>query len=118
MDKPQFEAIEHLKKLVTSTPVLQFFNPNNSIRPRTDASAYGLGAMVEQEFNGEWKPLTACEKQYAQIENKSYLQFMAARNFTSTCMDMNSTYKTITNHCRIYLPSLYTNALHAFSAFI
>ena len=77
MDKPQFEAIEHLKKLVTSTPVLQFFNPNNPIRLRADAGAYGLGAMVEQEFNGEWKPigygsrsLTACEKQYAQIEKE------------------------------------------------
>ena len=36
MDKPQFEAVEHLKKLVTSTPVLQFFNPNNPIRLRTE----------------------------------------------------------------------------------
>ena len=77
IDTPQLQAIEQLKKLVTSTPVLQFFNPNNPIRLRTDASSYGLGAMIEQEFNGEWKPigyssrsLTSCEKQYAQIEKE------------------------------------------------
>ena len=77
IQKPQLDAIAELKRLVTSAPVLQFFNPNNPSRLKTDASSEGLGALIEQKFGEEWKPigyasrsLNESEKQYAQIEKE------------------------------------------------
>ena len=40
-----------------STPVLKFYNPNNAARIRTDASSEGVGAMLEQNIEGEWYQL-------------------------------------------------------------
>ena len=37
-DKPQIQAVENLKKIITSTPVLQFYNPELQIKINTDAN--------------------------------------------------------------------------------
>ena len=75
--QPQIDTINKLKSAITSAPILQFFNPNASTRLRTDASSEGLGAMIEQQIDAEWKPvafasrsLNQSEKQYAQIEKE------------------------------------------------
>ena len=77
MQQPQLQAIHTLKSLVTTSPVLQFFNPNCATRLRMDASSEGLGALIEQNFDGDWKPigyasrsLNSAKKQYAQIEKE------------------------------------------------
>lgn len=46
MDKPQIDAFERLKKLVTTSPTLQFYDPNLQIRISCDASQEGLGAII------------------------------------------------------------------------
>ena len=78
MQKPQLDSFEKLKRLISSVPVLQFFNPNLPTRIRTDSSSVGLGAMLEQCVNGSWHPiafasraLDKSEQNYAQIERET-----------------------------------------------
>ena len=78
MQGPQIEAIKKLKSLVTDSPVRKFYNPNAPIRLRTDASIEGLGAMIEQKFDGQWHPIAygsrslgPSERNYAPIERET-----------------------------------------------
>ena len=48
MQKPQFDAFSRLKWLISTVPVLQFYDPNLPTRLRTDSSSFGLEAMIEQ----------------------------------------------------------------------
>ena len=49
LEKPHFETIKKLKELVSSSPVLKFFDNNFPTRVSSDASKRGLGAVLEQE---------------------------------------------------------------------
>ena len=78
LQKPQLNAIQELKLLVTSSPCLKYFNANLPTRLRPDASSEGLGALLEQLHDGEWYPvgfasraLREYEKKYAQIEKET-----------------------------------------------
>jgi hypothetical protein len=52
------EAFKQIKEAFTKEPVLQMFNANKPSRVETDASDYGLGAVLYQENeNGEWRPI-------------------------------------------------------------
>ena len=81
LQKPQFDAIEKLKTLVTA-PCLKIFDSNLPTRLKTDASSVGLGAFLEQNYgtvsNEKWHPigyssraLRDYEKRYAQIEKET-----------------------------------------------
>ena len=48
LQNPQLSAIEKLKTLITSAPILNVFNPNLPTRSKIDASSEGLGALLEQ----------------------------------------------------------------------
>ena len=56
--KPQLDATENLKTLVTSAPFLKIFDSELPTRLRTDASSVGLGAFHEQNYgtvdNKKW----------------------------------------------------------------
>jgi hypothetical protein len=87
---PQLEAIEQLKQLITSSPVLQFYNPSAPIRLRTDACKDGLGAMLEQEIDNEWHPIgyasrstTSAEKNYVPIEAEALSVVFGCERFHS-----------------------------------
>ena len=61
MQEPQVEAIDKIKNLLSSAPVLAFFDPNLPTRLRTDSSVEGLGAMIisliEQLHSDGWRPI-------------------------------------------------------------
>ena len=48
--KPQLDAIENLKALVTAAPCLKIFDSNLVTGLKTDASLVGLGAFLEQSY--------------------------------------------------------------------
>lgn len=69
----QQESFEKAKKLVTSTPVLAFYDPSKPLTLENDASEYGLGAALFQEGKPlafASRTLTETERRYAQIEKE------------------------------------------------
>ena len=74
----QEKAWKLLKELLTTQPVLQYYDPNKEIMISSDASKDGLGAVILQLHDDKWKPvayasrsMTDAETRYAQIEKKS-----------------------------------------------
>ena len=77
MQKPQFDALNRLKLLISTVLKLQFYDPNLPTRLRTDSSSFGLGAMIEQYFKDDWHPiafasraLDKSEQNYVQTERE------------------------------------------------
>ena len=88
-DEPQRKAVQKLKELVTSSPVLQYYNPNVPTRVSSDASKLGLGAVLEQQHNEEWHPiafasrsLSSAEQNYCPLERETLSIVFACERFT------------------------------------
>ena len=92
------KSFDKLKKLLASDRILTFYNPNLPIRVDTDASKYGIGAVLSHvDEQGRDKPiefisrtLTPAERKYSQIEKealgivwavKRFHRYVYARNF-------------------------------------
>ncbi len=76
--KAQQEAFSEHKRELSSTPVLALYNPNKELKLSADASSYGLGAVLLQKEEEQWKPvayasrsLTPKEQRYAQVEKEA-----------------------------------------------
>ena len=75
----QQAALDKLKQLLTSAPVLAFYNLNAATRIYVDASPQGLGAILtQQQQNGDYQPiaygsraLTPTESRYSQTEREA-----------------------------------------------
>ena len=70
-EKPQQEAFDNLKSLITSAPAPAYFDNSKETVLNVDASSKGLGAVILQDgkpvaFGS--KTLYTCEKRYAKIE--------------------------------------------------
>ncbi|XP_060798261.1 uncharacterized protein K02A2.6-like [Neoarius graeffei] len=77
-DVEQVRAFQNLKDTLTSPPVLAIYDPNREIKVSADASSYGLGGVLLQEWEDVWKPvayvsrsLTQTEQRYAQVEKEA-----------------------------------------------
>ena len=83
------QAFEDSKALISSTPVLKYFNPDLPVEIQTDALSSGLGACLMQ--GGEpvqyaSRALTETEKRYSQIEKERLsVVFGLTRFHTYTC---------------------------------
>ena len=73
----QQDAFETLKRELTSAPVLQYYDPKLPVKVSADASSFGLGFVLMQLKDQEWRPvaygsrsLTDTEKNWAQIERE------------------------------------------------
>ena len=57
-DKPQQMAFDKIKRILVNAPVLALFNPNLETILSTDASSFGLGAvLLQKQLSGEVKPV-------------------------------------------------------------
>ena len=96
-------CFEDVKKLISSSPVLGYFDPG---RPTVsaDASSYGLGIVLLQEHCGTLKlvpfcsrTLTDAEKRYAQIEKECLAAVWPSERFYHYLCRLES-YKLLTDH--------------------
>ena len=52
------DAYEKVKRLITDSPALAFYNPSLPAVVSADARSYGIGAALYQDVAGELKPIT------------------------------------------------------------
>ena len=81
-------CFEELKKVLTSRPVLKFYDTDRDIRISSYASKSGLGAILLQRHDNKWLPvayasraMTTTEKNYAQIEKEMLAITFACERF-------------------------------------
>ncbi|UYV64758.1 K02A2.6-like [Cordylochernes scorpioides] len=88
-DCSQERAFRKLKELLTTQPILAAYDIRKPTMVSSDASSYGLGAVLKQEGkNGIWRPvayssrtMTPTEKRYAQIEKETLAITWACERF-------------------------------------
>ena len=75
-----------LKRMVSSDPIVAFYDTRRDTRPTTDSSSYGLGGVLEHD--DIWKPVYFCSKSlsqtepmYAQIEKEVCFVLRTASSF-------------------------------------
>ena len=65
--------MNRIKQLVTTAPVLRYYDPKEGLTLQCDASDTGLGAALlqkDQPIAFASRALTPCERNYAQIEKE------------------------------------------------
>ena len=81
-------AIQSIKKLITHSPVLKYFDPKLDTKLSVDASKSGLGGVLLQKHDSDWFPvayasraMTPCERNYAQIEKETLAVVFGTEKF-------------------------------------
>ena len=83
-DRPQASAFAEIKRLVTTTPVLAYYEPQKELVVQCDASEKGLGATLLQggrPLTFASRALTDTETRYAQIEKELLAIVFAMERF-------------------------------------
>ena len=68
------KAMDEIRKLVTTAPILEYYDPKKELVIQCDASSSGLGAVLLQDgklLGYASRPLSTTECEYAQIERVS-----------------------------------------------
>lgn len=98
------EAFNKLKECLVSTPVLSCPNFNLPFEVHTDASDYGVGAMLCQIVDGQEHPiafmskaLTANEKNYSITERETLAVLLALEHWRCY-IENGKTFKVYTDH--------------------
>ena len=58
----QEQAFQDLKRKVSNSPVLAFYDPNRATIVSADASSYGLGGVILQQHGDQMKPVVYCSR--------------------------------------------------------
>ena len=87
-DEKQQKAFKSLKKTLTRAETLPYYDKDAKTRVIADASPFGLGAVLVQDQNGNWRPvyyasrsLTAVERRYSQTEREALALVWACERF-------------------------------------
>jgi hypothetical protein len=78
------KAVQNLKQILSTEPVLRYYDCNKKLVIQADASKHGLGACLMQEKQPiayASRALTTTELQYAQIEKELFAIVFAAEKF-------------------------------------
>ena len=86
----QEEAFNKIKQELTNPTTLALYNPTAPTKVSADASSFGLGAVLLQQHEHNWKPvafasraMTDTEKNYAQIEKEALATTWACEKFSN-----------------------------------
>ena len=69
-EQDQEEAIQALKKILTSAPVLCYFDPSKPTKVSADASSYGIGGVLMQRYSNAWRPVAFCSRLLSNTKQK------------------------------------------------
>lgn len=82
------KAFEKAKQLIVNNKVLELFDPEKQIIVSTDASPYGVGAVLSHIVKGEERPvlfasatLSPAEKNYSQLQREALAIIFAVKKF-------------------------------------
>ncbi|KAL0160136.1 hypothetical protein M9458_043861, partial [Cirrhinus mrigala] len=68
----QAKAFQTLKDALSSPPVLAIYDTNRDCKVSADASSYGLGAVLMQRWQEEWKPIAYASRSLTQTEQRYF----------------------------------------------
>ena len=90
--------------MITSTPVLAFYDLGKPTLISADASNYGIGGIIKQLHNNVWKPTAFCSRmltegecKYAQIEKECFAGVWTHESFARYLSGLPS-FQLITDH--------------------
>jgi hypothetical protein len=97
----QEQAFDAIKHEILKPTTLALYNPKSKTKVSADASSYGIGAVLLQENDGQWKPvafayrcMSNTERRYAQIEKKALATMLACEKFASYLLGLTFTIET------------------------
>ena len=95
------ESFEKIKKAIQDCPTLYFLSRNGPITLLTDASNYGVGAVLNQLVDGVERPVAfvsrsfrGAEKNWAAVEKEAYAAVFAFKKLDHLLRDVRFTWKT------------------------
>ena len=107
-DPEQKSAFDKAKELVTSAPVLMYFNATLPVTLQVDASDYGLGsALLQPNKDHEYQPVaftsstvSKAEKNYSQIEKECLAIVHTMDHFDHLCQRHHREYSKWWWNCK------------------
>ena len=85
----QEHAFTQVKEELSKSTTLTLYDPQGELKLSADASSYGLGAVLLQKVDSDWKPvafasrsMTETERRYAQVEKEALAITWACEKFS------------------------------------
>ena len=102
----QQKAFETLRDALTNAPVLAHYQSNLPIEVRTDASGYGVGAVILEQHGKNWKAVAYVSRQMNKhelnytISEKESLAIVFAIGKFKIYLDQKP-FRVVTDHCAL-----------------
>ena len=115
------QAFTEIKKEISNTPILAYYNPKKQTVLQTDTSIKGLGACLLQDLRPVYfasKALTE-PKRGMLLLKLNCLQWPGQwGSFTTFYMPAILSWKLIRNHLKLYCPSTWIKLLQDYSRYL